>query len=404
MEFNNTKIAFSHKSNNDLNRAYYLFKLLSLGIISKIGRKLLKTLILMDSWKLGWGNSFLFGPRFMGKSTILEYIVRKTIYPQFCGGRDIIECEEVINNLKKNNVYSILDYSVEGSSTEKDFEYSISKCLNILADSKSKNLSRFIVFKPSAVGRFSLYKKVSSKGKLSFEEKMEWEKIENRFNMICLEASKKNFKVLVDAEESWIQPAIDEIVLKMMEIYNVDDAVVFNTIQAYRRNRFDYLVKLHQKISGKFKIGVKLVRGAYMEKERERAKTHNYLSPICDDKSHTDKVFNDSLEYIIQNIHEFGLFIGSHNEKSNILSTRLLKQYEIKNDDDRIWFSQLYGMSDNISFSLAASGYNVAKYLPFGPVNEVMPYLLRRLDENSSISSQTNRELQLIKKEIKRRK
>ena len=215
---------------------------------------------------------------------------------------------------------------------------------------------------------------------------------------------KKNIKVLVDAEESWIQSAIDELVLQMMIKYNSKNAVVFNTIQAYRRDRFEYLKQLHQSNSGQFKIGVKLVRGAYMEKERKRALKYNYSSPICDNKEQTDQVFNNSLEFIISNIDDFELFIGSHNEDSNRLSTKLLKKYMIENSDDRVWFSQLYGMSDNISFSLANNGYNVAKYLPFGPVREVMPYLMRRLDENSSISSQTNRELKLIKKEILRRK
>ncbi len=384
LEFNNTEIAFSYKSNYELWRAYYLFKLLSLGFISKVGRNLLKILI-----KINFP---------------LDLLILKTIYAQFCGGRDIYECEDVINNLKKNKVYSILDYSIEGSVKESDFENSMNKCLNILSECKSKNLSKFIVFKPSAVGRFSLYKKVSSNLDLDAKEKNEWNRVENRFNKICLEASKINIMVLVDAEESWIQNAIDELVYNMMKTYNKNKAVVFNTLQAYRRDRFEYLTKLHNNSFGKFKIGVKLVRGAYMEKERKRAVRYNYMSPICDDKTHTDKIFNNSLKHIIKNIDDFGLFIGSHNEKSNLLSTELLKKYKIKTDDDRIWFSQLYGMSDNISFSLANNGYNVAKYLPFGPAKEVMPYLMRRLDENSSISFQTNRELKLIQKEIKRRK
>tara|TARA_Y100000991_G_scaffold214093_1_gene201097 strand:- start:19940 stop:21112 length:1173 start_codon:yes stop_codon:yes gene_type:complete len=384
LEFNNTKIAFSHKSNYELRRAYYLFKILSLGYISKVGRKLLKLLIRINF--------------------PLNSLILKTIYAQFCGGRDIFECKEVITKLKKNNVYSILDYSIEGSVSENDFENSMNKCLNILSACKSKNLSKFIVFKPSAVGRFLLYKKVSSKINLTVDEKNEWRRVEDRFMKICSEASKNDIMVLVDAEESWIQNAIDELVFKMMENFNKNKAVIYNTLQAYRRDRYDYLTKIHKNKTGKFKIGIKLVRGAYMEKERKRAVKYNYPCPICDDKSQTDKIFDNSLEYIIQNIDDFGLFIGSHNEKSNLLSTKLLKKNKINKKDDRIWFSQLYGMSDNISFSLADNGYNVAKYLPFGPINEVMPYLIRRLDENSSISSQTNRELQLIKAEIKRRK
>ncbi len=383
MEFNNTKIAFNYKSDFDLKRAYFLFKLLSLGVISKMGRKFLKTLVMLN--------------------LPIDSLIKKTIYAQFCGGTDIFDCVQVIDNLKKSNVYSILDYSVEGSINENDFEMSMNKCLAILSECKSKDLSNFIVFKPSAVGRFSLYKKVTLNQKLTQKEEDEWLRVEGRFDRICSEASKRDIMVLVDAEESWIQTAIDELVVKMMKTYNSEKAIVFTTIQAYRRDRFDYLVKLHKQLSSETKIGVKLVRGAYMEKERTRAKKYNYQSPICDDKNHTDEVFNNSLKFIIQNINHFGLFIGSHNELSNKLSAELLKKYKIRPDDSRIWFSQLYGMSDNISFTLANNGYNVAKYLPFGPVREVMPYLMRRLDENSSISSQTNRELQLIKKELKRR-
>ena len=384
LEFNNTKIAFNYKSDFDLKRAYFLFNLLSLGIISRFGRKLLKILVYVNF--------------------PIDFIIKKTIYPQFCGGLDILDCTTVIDKLKKSNVYSILDYSIEGSINENDFENSINKCLKILDECKSKDLSKFIVFKPSAVGRFALYEKITSNKKLSENEKIEWSKVERRFNKICFEASKKGIMVLVDAEESWIQSAIDELVTKMMNKYNSQKAIVFNTIQAYRSDRYDYLTKLHKDLKGRIKIGVKLVRGAYMEKERKRAKKYNYISPICENKHKTDKVFNTSLRFIIENIDDFSLFIGSHNEKSNILASELLKKYNIKSNDKRIWFSQLYGMSDNISFTLANKGYNVAKYLPFGPVSEVMPYLMRRLDENSSISSQTNRELKLIKKELKRRR
>ena len=211
--------------------------------------------------------------------------------------------------------------------------------------------------------------------------------------------------VLVDAEESWIQPAIDKLVLKMMFIYNKEKSVVFNTLQTYRKDRFDFLTSTHERIKSKnIKIGIKLVRGAYMEKERDRAIKNNYESPICENKKDTDQLFNKSMRYILQNIDDFSLFIGSHNEYSNMLAVDLIDKLKLNKNDQRIWFSQLYGMSDNISFILAKNGFNVAKYLPFGPVKEVIPYLIRRLDENSSVSMQTNRELQLISSEIKRRK
>tara|TARA_Y100000739_G_C20611792_1_gene469096 strand:+ start:2991 stop:4151 length:1161 start_codon:yes stop_codon:yes gene_type:complete len=385
LDFKNTKIAFNYKTDSDLNKAYYLFKLLSFGYLSVLGRKVLKMLL-----KINFPLDILF---------------KKTIYAQFCGGININECHSVIENLKRNNVYSILDYSVEGSVTETDFENSLKKCLDILLKCSEYSLSKFLVFKPSAVGKFSLYQKVSRGDLLSKQEVNQWSRIENRFDKICSLASKKNIMVLVDAEESWIQPAIDKLVLKMMFIYNKEKSVVFNTLQTYRKDRFDFLTSTHERIKSKnIKIGIKLVRGAYMEKERDRAIKNNYESPICENKKDTDQLFNKSMRYILQNIDDFSLFIGSHNEYSNMLAVDLIDKLKLNKNDQRIWFSQLYGMSDNISFILAKNGFNVAKYLPFGPVKEVIPYLIRRLDENSSVSMQTNRELQLISSEIKRRK
>ena len=385
MDFKDTEIAFSYKTNSELNKAYYLFKLLSLGYFSSLGRKALKMLL-----KINFP---------------LDEIFKKTIYPQFCGGVSIEQCNSVIENLKKNNVYSILDYSVEGSLTELDFENTVEKCLDILVKCSEFNLSNFLVFKPSAVGKFSLYEKVSNGDQLSENEMSEWSRVEGRFDRICSFASKKQIMVLVDAEESWIQPAIDKIVLKMMLNYNRDKTVVYNTLQAYRKDRFDFLVKTHESVQSKnIKIGIKLVRGAYMEKERTRATRQNYDSPICKNKDETDQLFNKSMKYILRNIDDFSLFIGSHNEYSNKLAVELVEKLGLRKNDQRLWFSQLYGMSDNISFTLAKNGFNVAKYLPFGPVKEVVPYLIRRLDENSSVSTQTNRELQLISSEIKRRK
>ena len=225
MDFRDTKIAFNYKTNFELNKAYYLFKLLSLGYLSVLGRKLLKMLL-----KINFP---------------LESLFKNTVYAQFCGGLDIDECSSVINNLKENNVYAILDYSIEGSTTENDFDNSLKKCLNILLKCSDQNLSKFLVFKPSAVGRFSLYKKISSKSFISDEEKGEWDRVIGRFHRICSLAEEKSIMVLVDAEESWIQPAIDDLVLKMMKIFNKKKVIVFNTLQAYRKDRFDYLLKTH---------------------------------------------------------------------------------------------------------------------------------------------------------------
>ena len=231
------------------------------------------------------------------------------------------------------------------------------------------------------------------------------EQNKKRFKLIFDAAKDKQMKVLIDAEESWIQKAIDDLVFENMLIYNRDYTLIYNTIQAYRSDRLDYLKQIHQKFNGsRVKIGVKLVRGAYMQKENKRARELNYKSPICKNKFLTDKSFNNSLKYIFKNINDFCLFIGSHNEKSNLLAVKLMQREKMENSTDKVWFSQLYGMSDNISFSLAKKGYNVAKLIPFGPVKEVIPYLMRRIEENTSISEQTNRELSLIRKEIERRK
>ena len=383
MEFNNTEVAFKHKSNFELKRAYWLFKLLSMGYLSILGRKFLNLLLTIKF--------------------PVDIIILKSVYPQFCGGRDIVECTPVIKSLIKNGVYSTLDYSVEACKNENDFEKSMQKCLNILDDIDRSKSSKFIVFKPSSVGSLELYRKISSNVELSESEELQLDAVESRFNRICTQAKEKEMKVLIDAEESWIQTAIDKLVINQMLIFNKKEALVFNTVQAYRYDRYDYLINLHKKHKGKIKIGIKLVRGAYMEKENNRANKYGYKSPICKSKNLTDRSFNDCLTHILNNINDYNLFMGSHNEKSNILACKLMDQLKLKKDDKRIWFSQLYGMSDNISFNLSKHGYNVAKYLPYGPINEVMPYLIRRLNENSSISSQTNRELQLIKSEMIRR-
>ena len=383
MEFNNTEVAFKHKSNFELKRAYWLFKLLSMGYLSILGRKFLNLLLTLKF--------------------PVDFIILKSVYPQFCGGRDIVECTPVIKSLIKNGVYSTLDYSVEACKNENDFEKSMQKCLNILDDVDRSKSSKFIVFKPSSVGSLELYRKIGSNVKLSELEERQLDAVESRFNKICTQAKEKQMKVLIDAEESWIQSAIDKLVINQMLIFNKKEALVFNTVQAYRHDRYDYLINLHKKYKGKIKIGIKLVRGAYMEKENNRANKYGYKSPICKSKKLTDRSFNDCLKHILKNINDYNLFMGSHNEKSNILACKLMDELKLKKDDKRVWFSQLYGMSDNISFNLSKHGYNVAKYLPYGPINEVMPYLIRRLNENSSISSQTNRELQLIKSEMIRR-
>ena len=383
--FNDTKIAFSYKSNYELKRAYILFKLLSYPSLAFIGKHLLNLLI-----KIHFP---------------INNLIKQTIFEQFCGGENEKECFKVINKLNENNIRCILNYSIEGSNTESNYEHTLNKTLNLIDLSEKQYVSPFIVFKPSSVGRFDLYLKKANNDSLNENEIDEWQRVEQRYDQICNSAAKSGVSILIDAEESWIQKPVDELIEKLMIKYNNSSCIVYNTIQTYRIDRFEYLSDLHKRLSkSNIKIGIKLVRGAYMEKERRRAKSNNYKSPICETKLKTDENYNNCMSFIFSNINDFNLFIGSHNERSNLLATEIMEKHQIKNNDKRVWFSQLYGMSDNISFNLALNRYNVTKYLPFGPIKEVIPYLIRRLDENTSVSGQTSRELKLISKEIKRRR
>ncbi len=383
--FNDTKIAFSYKSNYELKRAYILFKLLSYPSLAFIGKHLLNLLI-----KIHFP---------------INNLIKQTIFEQFCGGENEKECFKVINKLNENNIRCILNYSIEGSNTESNYEHTLNKTLNLIDLSEKQYVSPFIVFKPSSVGRFDLYLKKANNDSLNENEIDEWQRVEQRYDQICNSAAKSGISILIDAEESWIQKPVDELIEKLMIKYNNSSCIVYNTIQTYRIDRFEYLSDLHKRLSkSNIKIGIKLVRGAYMEKERRRAKSNNYKSPICETKLKTDENYNNCMSFIFSNINDFNLFIGSHNERSNLLATEIMEKHQIKNNDKRVWFSQLYGMSDNISFNLALNRYNVTKYLPFGPIKEVIPYLIRRLDENTSVSGQTSRELKLISKEIKRRR
>jgi proline dehydrogenase len=263
----------------------------------------------------------------------------------------------------------------------------------------------FAVFKPSGYGRVSLFHKIGEGKSLSKKEQEEWDRVVGRFETTCKKAYDLDVPLLIDAEESWMQDAADELVEEMMRKYNKEKAIVFNTLQLYRWDRMDYLKELHAKaLKEDFKIGIKTVRGAYMEKENERALEYNYTSPICATKSESDSNYDATVAYIVEHLDRISLFSGTHNELSSYKLIELMDQKGISHNDTRIWFGQLYGMSDHISFNLAEKGFNVAKYLPFGPVRDVMPYLIRRAEENTSVAGQTNRELELIKKERLRRK
>ncbi|WP_418636358.1 proline dehydrogenase family protein [Winogradskyella sp.] len=383
--FENTETAFELKSDSELERAYFLFKMISSEPLVRIGTA---------------------ATNFALKAHLpVEKLIRATVFDHFCGGVNEDDCLPVIDKLYTKGVSSVLDYSVEGKSVENQFDNALAKILKIINFCDEREAMPIVVFKPTGFGRFLLYQKKTEGVALTSEEEAEWGRIVGRFDAVCKLAKEKDVEVLIDGEESWMQDATDDLVEEMMRRYNKDVAVVYNTLQLYRWDRLDYLKQLHKRAKADgFKIGMKIVRGAYMEKERERALDKGYDSPICENKKATDDNFDETLNYILQNLKDISVFIGTHNELSCYLAMDLMKTHNISKEDNRIWFGQLFGMSDHISFNLAAQGYNVAKYIPFGPVKDVMPYLIRRAEENTSVSGQTSRELSLLKTERKRRK
>jgi len=383
--FNNTKTAFTLKTDSQLERAYFLFKMISKEPLVRIGTAVTKFAL--------------------NASLPVEGLIRSTVFDHFCGGVNEEDCLIAIDNMFTKGVSSVLDYSVEGKASENQFDDALEKILKIVSFCYEREAMPIVVFKPTAFGRFYLYEKKSEGIRFSPEEQAEWDRIVNRFRKVCKLAKEKDVEVLIDGEESWMQSAADELVEDMMREFNTEKAIVYNTLQLYRWDRLDYLKALHERAkSDDFKIGMKIVRGAYMEKERDRAEELNYKSPICETKVITDNNFDSGLKYILENNKDISIFIGTHNEESCYLAMNLMNELNIDKSDNNVWFGQLYGMSDHISFNLANQGYNVAKYLPFGPVKDVMPYLIRRAEENTSVAGQTNRELELIKSERKRRK
>ena len=384
MLLDNTKNGFTLKSDFELRKAYFLFKIISNKTLTNLGK-----LALEVSLKL--------------RLPIL-FIVKGTVFEQFCSGETLDESFDTVKKLNNKNVKSYLHYSVEGLENEDSYDLSLNEVLSSIEFVAEKPILDFTVFKPTAIASTQILKKVSSNKSLDEKEKKLFDKSLDRFNKRCLLAHKKDVKVLVDAEESWIQDAIDEIVLSMMIKYNKKKAIVFNTSQMYRHDRLNYLKNLHiNSLKNNFFIGIKLVRGAYIEKENKRAKRNNYLSPICSSKELTDQNFNDGASFILSNLDKFSLFSGTHNEESIYKIINVMENNNINRNDPSIWFGQLYGMSDNITFNLASEGFNVIKYLPYGPIKEVIPYLIRRADENTSVKGQTSRELDLIRTELKRR-
>jgi len=383
--FDNTEIAFSLKSDSELERAYFLFKMISHEPLVRIGTA---------------------ATNFALKAHLpIEGLIRSTVFDHFCGGINEEDCLSVIDKMHEKGVSSVLDYSVEGKESETEFDSAMQKVLTIIDFAQEKNSMPFAVFKPTGFGRLYLYEKLGRGESLTAQEQKEWDKVVYRYNVVCKAAKEKDVIVLIDAEESWMQDTADDLVTNLMKKYNTEKPIVFNTLQMYRHDRMAFLKEqLEVAKSEGFYIGFKLVRGAYLEKENERAENMGYPTPICSSKQDTDDNFDDALKFMLRNLSKMSLFVGTHNEESSYLVMEIMKTMSVKSNDNRVWFGQLYGMSDHISYNLGHIGYNVAKYIPFGPVKDVMPYLIRRAEENTSVAGQTGRELALIKKEKLRRK
>lgn len=383
--FDNTEIAFQLKTDSELERAYFLFKMIAVQPLVRIGTA---------------------ATNFALKANLpVEGLIRATVFDHFCGGVNEDDCLDVIDKMYDKGVSCVLDYSVEGKEEEAQFDAVVDKTIELIEFAHEKEAMPIAVFKPTGLGRFHLYQKKGEGKAFTTDEQEEWDRVVARYHTICQLGKERDVEILIDAEESWMQDAADELLEELMRVYNTKKPIVYNTLQTYRWDRLDYLKEVHKKaIEGNYKLGFKIVRGAYMEKERQRAEEKGYPSPICKNKQATDDNFNNTMTYILENLDEISIFIGTHNEESSYLAMNLMKQHNIDKNDSRVWFGQLYGMSDHISYNLADHGYNVAKYVPFGPVKDVMPYLIRRAEENTSVAGQTNRELNLLKQEKRRRK
>lgn len=385
IDFDNSEIAFRDKSNTDLRRAHLLFNVMNSQSMVNMGKSLL---------------NFAFAIHFPVKG-----ILRQTIYKQFVGGTSIEDCEKTIQKLGQSNIGSILDYALEGEEKDEIFDATCQEVIRTVEYAQKHAQVPFSAFKITGVGRFDLLVKVSDNQSLSDEEATEYERVVNRVDAIFKRGYELGVPILIDAEHSWIQPMLDELVLGMMRKYNHGKAIVQNTYQMYRWDSIERL-KQHHKIAldEGLKFGLKIVRGAYMEIERERAAKMGYPSPIQPDKAATDRDYNEIIRYLVSNVETIEFMVATHNDKSSQLLAQLIDEHQLAHNHPHIYFAQLYGMSDNITYNLANLGYNVVKYVPYGEVKMMMPYLFRRAEENTSVKGQSSRELLLIKNEIKRRK
>lgn len=385
LSFEDTAVAFAYKSDADLRKANFIFSMVNHPWISYLA-----TGFVQFAFKTGMP---------------IEGLIKKTAFAHFCGGESIEKSEQVIQLLGKYQVGTILDYAVEGEKSEAGFDVTMEEILRTLDKAHRTGQIPFCVFKVTGLAAGELLEKVNRAETLTDDEAAAFERVRGRVNRICETAHGYSVPVLIDAEETWIQGPVDALADEMMARYNRAKAIVYNTYQMYRTDSMDNLMQDYYDASnGQYFLGAKLVRGAYMEKERKRARKLNSPSPIHPDKAATDEAFNDALGFCIGHIDRIHLMCGSHNEFSTALLVDKMAEKKLPVNDPRIWFAQLYGMSDNISFNLANAGYNVVKYVPYGPVKAVMPYLFRRAAENTSVAGQSSRELTLIRTELKRRR
>jgi proline dehydrogenase len=385
LSFENTEVAFRHSSNSDLKRAYWLFKAINVNFLVKIGPPITNFAV-----KIGLP---------------IKGLIRATIFKHFCGGETIRECENTIQSLHAGNVGTILDYSIEGEDDEAVFDSTRDEIIKTIRRAVKDKSIPITVFKITGVGRFSLLEKLDANADLTEAEQKEWEKVQARVEAICDKAFSTGVPVMIDAEETWIQDTIDKLAIEMMRRFNKEKAIVYNTYQLYRHDKLESIKNDHEIAAHEgFILGAKLVRGAYMEKERKRALENGYPSPIQPDKQSADIDYDQALHYCTDHVDRIAFVAGTHNEQSCRLLADLLDKKGIDHKNPHVYFSQLLGMSDNLSFNLANEKYNVAKYVPYGPIKAVLPYLFRRAQENTAIAGQMSRELSLIVKEVKRRK
>ena len=386
--FNDTAQAFQHLSDAELRRAVALFALIGKPWLVNVGSALANVALALRI-PLGWA-------------------VRPTVYAHFCGGESIDDSEETVAKLAAHNVRTILDYSAEGQTAEADLDATCSEVLATIQAADGDARHAFAVFKVSGLSSNALLEKVGKAmaggAALNRDDEAAWERVQRRVRTLCEATAAAGGRILIDAEESWIQDAIDALAEDMMSDYNRNQVVVYTTAQMYRHDRLAYLKGMAERAEeGGYACGVKLVRGAYMEKERERAEKRGYPSPIQPDKSSTDRDFDAAVAWVLERLEQVHLVAGSHNEESNLRLCALMAERGLAPGDERVAFAQLLGMSDPITFNLAAHGYNVAKYVPYGPIREAIPYLIRRAQENTSVAGQTSRELELLRREQARR-